>query len=74
MPERFLKNQGGPHILILTRKPGEKINIGDDMTITVVQIEKGRVRIGVEAPSEVSIWRQEIYDEIMEKRKGKGDA
>jgi carbon storage regulator len=47
-------------MLVLSRKIGEKILIGDDITITVVQLRGNRVRIGVEAPSSAAIKRQEI--------------
>ena len=53
-------------MLILTRKPGEKIRIGDDITIHVVDIGKGNVRIGVEAPKDVSIMRDEVVERIAE--------
>lgn len=53
-------------MLILTRKPGELIRIGDDITIHVVDIGKGHVRIGVEAPRNVSIMRDEVVERIAE--------
>ncbi len=56
-------------MLILTRKAGEKIRIGDDITIHVVDIGKGNVRIGVEAPKEVTIMRQEVGQRIEEENR-----
>ncbi|VFQ46366.1 carbon storage regulator CsrA [Desulfoluna butyratoxydans] len=53
-------------MLILTRKPGEKVRIGDDIIIHVVEIGKGNVRIGVEAPKDVSIMRDEVVERIEE--------
>lgn len=53
-------------MLILTRKPGEKIRIGDDITIHVVDIGKGNVRIGVDAPKNVAIMRDEVVERIEE--------
>lgn len=53
-------------MLILTRKAGEKIRIGDDITIHVVDIGKGNVRIGVEAPKDVTIMRPEVVKRIEE--------
>lgn len=47
-------------MLVLTRKVGEKICIGDDITITVVEIDRGKVRLGFEAPREVQIMRSEL--------------
>ena len=53
-------------MLVLTRKSGEAIRIGESVTITVVQLTRGRVRIGIEAPGAVSVHRGEIYDRIKE--------
>ncbi len=49
-------------MLVLSRKTGEKILIGDDISITVVRVAQGMVRIGVEAPNETPIVREEIKD------------
>ena len=46
-------------MLVLTRKIGERIFIGDDIILTVVDIERGRIRLGVEAPRQVPIYREE---------------
>ena len=51
-------------MLILTRKSGERITIGDDIVITVLEIKGGQVRLGVEAPREVEVHREEIYKRI----------
>jgi carbon storage regulator len=53
-------------MLILTRKLGEKINIGDDITITLVEIKGAQVKLGIEAPKHIKIHRQEIYERIRE--------
>lgn len=50
-------------MLVLTRRLGEKIRIGDNIWITVVEIERGKVRIGLEAPPNVSIFRQELLND-----------
>jgi len=47
-------------MLVISRKTGEEIRIGDSIKITVVNIEKGVVRLGIEAPKEISIQRMEI--------------
>jgi carbon storage regulator len=47
-------------VLVLSRKLGEKIHIGNDITITIVDLDRGKVRVGVEAPREVGVWRKEI--------------
>ena len=51
-------------MLILTRKLGEKIAIGDDITITLVEIRGAQVKLGIEAPKHVEIHRQEVYERI----------
>ncbi len=47
-------------MLVLSRKPGESIRIGDDITITVVWLDRDKVRLGVEAPREVLVLRSEV--------------
>lgn len=47
-------------MLVLARKRGERIHIGDNIVITVVEIDRGRVRIGVEAPRDIPVFRQEL--------------
>ena len=49
-------------MLILQRKPGESLVIGEDVRVTVVSIEGGRVRLAISAPSEVAILRSELLD------------
>jgi len=53
-------------MLILTRKSGEKIAIGDDIVITLLEIKGNQVKLGIEAPKHVDIHRQEVYERIME--------
>lgn len=56
-------------MLVLTRKLGEGIVIGDDVTITVVEMKGGNVRIGIDAPRSKKIYRQEIFDRIVEENR-----
>ena len=53
-------------MLILTRKLGEKINIGDDITVTLLEIKKAQVKLGIQAPKSIGIHRNEIYEKIRE--------
>ena len=53
-------------MLVLTRKPGQSLHIGDDIKVTLQAIKGNQVRIGVEAPPNVRIYREEIYSQILE--------
>jgi carbon storage regulator len=52
--------KGGKRMLVLSRKLGEKIYINNNICITVVDIDRGKIRLGIEAPREVPIFRQEL--------------
>ncbi len=56
-------------MLILTRRVGETLMVGDDVTVTVLGVKGNQVRIGVNAPKDVSVHREEIYQRI-QKEKG----
>ncbi|MBF3053573.1 carbon storage regulator CsrA [Pseudomonas aeruginosa] len=51
-------------MLILTRTAGQSINIGDDIIVTVVANKQGHIRIGIDAPKDVPVHREEIYRRI----------
>ena len=51
-------------MLVLTRRLGESINIGDEIKITVVDIDGKQVKVGIEAPRDVAIFREEVYERI----------
>ncbi|NHM29964.1 carbon storage regulator CsrA [Neobacillus terrae] len=51
-------------MLVLTRKNGESIKIGDDIEITIISTKNDQVKIGIKAPKKVEVYRKEIYDLI----------
>ncbi|MEE8483786.1 MAG: carbon storage regulator CsrA [Nitrospinota bacterium] len=56
-------------MLILTRKAGESINIGDDIKVSIMEVKGRSVRLGIEAPRSMAIHREEIYAKIQEENK-----
>ena len=56
-------------MLVLTRKPGEGILIGDDVSIKIIEVKGGTIRIGIDAPRDKKIYRQEIYERIVEENR-----
>ena len=62
-------------MLVLTRKPGESIVIGSEIRVTVLELQGRQIRLGIEAPSEISVHRGEVYERIREEneRAARGD-
>lgn len=56
-------------MLVLTRKPGETLMLGEDIQIKVIAIDGDQVKIGVEAPKALKIYRQEIFEAIQQENK-----
>lgn len=56
-------------MLILSRKTDEKIKIGDNITITIIEVRGDQVKVGVEAPKEVKVFRQEVFNAIKNENK-----
>ena len=56
-------------MLILTRKPGESVYIGDDIKITIVELKGHQIRVGIDAPKDFRIYREEIYLQILEENR-----
>lgn len=61
-------------MLILTRRVGETLMVGDDVTVTVLGVKGNQVRIGVNAPKDVSVHREEIYQRIQREKSAEGNS
>ena len=61
-------------MLILTRRVGETLMVGDNITVTVLGVKGNQVRIGVNAPKDVAVHREEIYDRIKQEGSAGEDA
>lgn len=61
-------------MLILTRRINETLNIGDDVQVTVLGIKGNQVRIGINAPRDVPVHREEIYQRIKREERGDGES
>lgn len=61
-------------MLILTRRVGEAVVIGEEVTVTVLGVKGNQVRIGVNAPKSVSVHREEIFDRIKNEEQGSNSA
>ncbi len=56
-------------MLVLSRKIGEVITIGNSITVTILSFDRGIVRVGIEAPKNIAVHRREVYDKIIEMNK-----
>jgi carbon storage regulator len=61
-------------MLILTRRVGETLMIGNDISVTVLGVKGNQVRIGVDAPKEVAVHREEIFERIKSEQAGSSDS
>ncbi len=61
-------------MLVLTRKVGQTITVGDDIRITIMEVRGTQVKLGVDAPRDVTIHRQEIYERIQQENVAAADA
>jgi carbon storage regulator len=55
-------------MLILTRRVGERLMVGDDVTVTMLSIKGNQARIGIDAPKDVAVHREEIYERIKQEQ------
>ena len=61
-------------MLVLSRKKDEKIIIGDNITLMVIEIRGDKVRLGIDAPKDVSVHREEVYNAIKRERNGASES
>lgn len=61
-------------MLILTRRVGEALIVGDDVTVTILGVKGNQVRLGVNAPKDVSVHREEIYQRIQQEKMMQGQS
>jgi carbon storage regulator len=56
-------------MLVLTRRVGEVIRIGDDVSICILEIQRGQVRVAIDAPREIPVHREEVYQSVLEENR-----
>ena len=61
-------------MLVLSRRPGESITIGDDVVVTIISVTGGQVRLGISAPRNVQILREEVYTVMQEENQAAADG
>ena len=61
-------------MLVITRKAGDRVQIGDDITVTLLEITGSSVRIGIDAPAEVAVFRHEILQAVREENRAAAEA
>jgi carbon storage regulator len=57
-------------VLVLTRRVGEKLVIGENVTVTILGVKGNQIRIGIDAPRDITVNREEIYQRILNEREG----
>jgi carbon storage regulator len=61
-------------VLIITRRPGERIMLGEDVSIQVMEIVGNQVRIGIQAPKSIPVYREEIWEAVKAENRAAADA
>src|SRR3954447_21107932 len=72
--ESHLRHGGSQPVLVLTRKSNQSIMIGDDIEVSVLSIMGEKVRIGIQAPRDIPVFRKEVYLEIQQERAAEAAA
>lgn len=60
-------------MLVISQKKGEKIHIGRDITISILGIKSGKVRLGIEAPADCVVLRDELYEQMLDEEEDDSD-
>ena len=74
MPPHLLNKTRSDTVLLLTRRINETINIGDDITVTVLGVKENQVRLGITAPDNVKVYREEIYLRIQDEQSSSDES
>ena len=61
-------------MLVITRKPGDRIRLGDDITVTVLDVVGSTVRLGIDAPAEIPVYRHEVWEAIEAENRAAADS
>jgi len=61
-------------VLVLTRKVGETIRIGDDVSISIIEVQNGQVRVAIDAPREIPVHREEVYQQVQAENRQAADT
>ena len=61
-------------MLVITRKAGDRVQIGDDITVTLLEITGSSVRLGIDAPAEVAVYRHEILEAVKEENRAAAET
>jgi carbon storage regulator len=61
-------------MLVITRKAGDRVQIGDDITVTLLEISGSSVRLGIDAPAEVAVYRHEILQAVKDENRAASEA
>jgi carbon storage regulator len=61
-------------MLVITRKVGDRLQIGDDITVTLLEISGSSVRLGIDAPAEVAVYRHEILQAVQEENRAAAES